>query len=255
MCWLDKSAQGWLPRLLMTRYLIPVCLAFASVVSACGSSTPEPEHASSEISSDEGEQLVSKKPEGVPSQCVQRMGACMPPITWAESVCQEVYPDLALYMFRKGTPWTRYYMRTGLNAVNGWGPTVDEDLVFQEEVIVINHRLRKDALDVEGSAGTFDVIRWNGSCVTLDVNEVTPKQPRRPKHSRVDFRALGEAMQEALLNDETIKQTYRERRKECRGASIGRVTKRCEVLDGQLGDVIAEYVRESSELPLPSAAP
>jgi hypothetical protein len=180
----------------------------------------------------------------------------MPPTKWAERLCQQgVYQDLALYMFRAGTPWTRFYMRTGLNAVNGWGPTVSEDLVSQEEVIPINFRRQSDSFQVEGSEGTYDVLRWNGSCVTLDVGEVTRIEPDRPRHSRVEWKALSEDMQQALLQDDEVGSVFHARRRECKGASIGRVTKDCEVLDKKLVDVIARYVRRARELPEPREHP
>jgi hypothetical protein len=235
----------------MKQPLLPLLIAGSLATTACGGSSAPAHQANTPDSADDSQTLSLAN---VPDQCIERKGACMPPTDWAKKVCEDFYPDLALYMFRKGTPWTRLYMRTGLNAVNGWGPTLDEDLVSHEEVLVINHRLSKDWV-VEGSDGTYDVLRWNGSCVTLDVNEVTPERPPRPKHSRVEWKALSERMQEALREDQRVLSTYRERRKECKGASIGRVTKRCEVLDGELGDVIAEYVRNQQDLPTPASHP
>lgn len=194
--------------------------------------------------------------DGVPSRCVVRKGACMPPIRWAEKLCKGgVYQDVALYMFRSGTPWTRFYMRTGLNAVNGWGPTVAEDLVAREEVIPINYRRQSESFQVEGSEGTFDVLRWNGSCVTLDANEITSDTPPRPRHSRVDWRELSEDMQTALLEDGEVESVYQARRRECKGASIGRVTKACEDLDRKLVEVVASYVRTAEQLPKPKNHP
>jgi hypothetical protein len=198
---------------------------------------------------------AAQSDEGVPNRCVQRKNACMPPIQWAEKLCGDVYPDLALYMFREGTPWTRFYMKLGLNAVNGWGPTVDEDMVAQEEVLVINHRLTRDSIEVEGSLGTYDVFRWNGSCVTLDVNEVTSRTPSSPRNSRIEWKALSNPMQEALMKDSTIANSFEERRKACKGASVGLVTQRCEELDKEFMHNVAEYVRNTEELPEPSALP
>lgn len=180
----------------------------------------------------------------------------MPPPRWAEKLCQGgVYQDLALYMFRSGTPWTRFYMRTGLNAVNGWGPTVAEDLVSREEVIPINYRRQTQAFYVEGSMGTFDVLRWNGSCVTLDANEVTTQPPPSPRNSRVEWRSMSDDMQRALLRDSEVEGVYAARRRECKGASIGRVSAECERLDKKLVDVIARYVRSVDSLPPPSERP
>jgi hypothetical protein len=226
---------------------------------ACGGSSAQPAVAAPDerASSAEQPELEPAASVGrVPTRCVMRKGACMPPMRWAERLCQGgVYQDLALYMFRAGTPWTRFYMRTGLNAVNGWGPTVAEDLVSHEEVIPINFRRQSESFQVEGSEGTYDVLRWNGSCVTLDANEVTVREPARPRNSRVEWKALSDEMQSALLQDSEVDSVYQARRRECKGASIGRVTRDCELLDKKLVEVIAEYVRTENELPEPKDCP
>lgn len=225
---------------------------------ACGSppaETAEPKAPVTQTISPSEAVAADQPDEAIPSGCVTRKNACMPPIKWAEKLCGGVYPDLALYMFQEGSPWTRFYMKVGLNAVNGWGPTVGEDLLAREEVLVINHRLARDSLEVEGSLGTYDVLRWNGSCVTLDVSEVTRSAPSDPKNSRIDFRALSDSMQDALKRNTRVVEMHEARRKECKGASIGRVTKRCEDLDRELGAVIAEYVRNTSDLPVPTTTP
>lgn len=229
------------------------------VVAACGGSAPpvktskssEPSHAG--VAS-QGSSLTEDNAE-VPERCIKRKGACLPPVKWAEKLCQDVYPDVALYMFRKGSPWERFYMRTGLNAVNGWGSTIAEDLVRGEEVIPINYRGNKDGFVVQGSEGTFDVLRWNGSCVTLDLAEVTKDQPGAPKVPRIEWRALSEPVQEALMADNRVASAVRSRQKECRGATIGRVTAECERLDRELGSVIARYVRDGGGVPLPPSHP
>ena len=180
----------------------------------------------------------------------------MPPISWAERLCQGgIYQDVALYMFQSGTPWTRFYMRTGLNAVNGWGPTLSEDLVYAEEVIPINYRAQTADFMVEGSEGTYDVLRWNGSCVTLDFSEITSQRPSAPQHSRVEWKELSEPMQHALLEDSEVERVYRSRRRECKGATIGRVSAECVRLDNELVKVIARYVRRTESLPQPAQYP
>jgi hypothetical protein len=219
---------------------------------ACGGEPPARAPEQSEVKT---EALSAKAEEPVPGRCVFRKGACLPPASWAEKLCNGVYQDLALYMFQEGTPWTRFYMKTGLNAVNGWGPTIAEDLVQGEEVLVINYRRQTEAFSVEGSLGTYDVLRWNGSCVTLDVGEVTTNKPRNPKHARIDWRSLSEEMQNALLVKPELGELYEERRKACKGASIGEVTAKCETLDHQLIDRVAMHTRGQRGLPKPKAHP
>jgi hypothetical protein len=66
---------------------------------------------------------------------------------------------------------------------------------------------------------------------------------------------MSEPMQNALLTDEEVHDVFSARRRECKGASIGRVTKDCEILDGKLVDVIAERVRTIRSLPEPVETP
>ncbi len=236
--------------------LVCVSVAFAA---ACGGSAPAVKTSKSSEPDDVGlaskESGLTESKEAVPSKCIKRKGACLPPVKWAEKLCQDVYPDVALYMFRKGSPWDRYYMRTGLNAVNGWGTTIAEDLVQGEEVIPINFRGQKDGFVVEGSQGTFDVLRWNGSCVTLDLAEVTKDRPGAPKVSRIEWRSLSDQVQSALMEDSRVAQAVNARQRECRGATIGKVSAECERLDRELGTVIARYVRDGGGIPLPPIHP
>ena len=239
-------------------FLSSLLVACSGALIACGGSPPA-KSASAEPGLKTRSSVVKSEPEptkeDIPSRCINRKGACMPPIKWAEKLCEDVYEDLAMYMFQRGSPWTRFYMRTGLNAVNGWGPTIDEDLLSQEELLVLNHRLRRDSLIVEGSEGTYDALRWNGSCVTVDINEVTAREPSRPRHARIDWRSLSEDMQDYLLADPTVHDVYMARRRACKGATIGRVTAECERLDGQLGDEVAEFVRNADGVPRPQKFP
>lgn len=225
--------------------------ASAVAALACGSAPPPETPQTSEVSAD----VEVSANEPVPSKCIFRKGACMPPVKWAERLCNGVYQDLALYMFQQGTPWTRFYMKTGLNAVNGWGPTIAEDMQRGEEVIVVNYRRNSESFSVEGSLGTYDVFRWNGSCVTLDVSEVTSDAPRSPKHSRIEWRSLSDEMQNALLRTPELGKLHEERRKACKGASIGEVTDKCERLDHELNDLVAKHTRTQRALPKPKLHP
>ena len=233
---------------------------FAVFAIACGGSAP-PVESGAKAKGPAGVKVAKRasksaaKEAPVPSRCIKRKGACMPPVKWAERLCQDVYPDLALYMFRKGSPWDRFYMRVGLNAVNGWGPTVPENLVQGEEVIPINYRGQRDGFIVEGSLGTFDVLRWNGSCVTLDLGEVTTNAPGQPKNPRIEWRHLSDSTQDALMANEEVADAVRSRQRECKGASIGKVTAECERLDRELAGVIARYVRNGGGVPLPQSHP
>jgi hypothetical protein len=71
----------------------------------------------------------------------------------------------------------------------------------------------------------------------------------------VEWRWLGEAMREALRSDGDVREAFVERRKECRGATTGLVTKECIKRDKYLMDAIVEYVRSGGDLPEPTEHP
>lgn len=240
----------------MKSRLFVVTVLTSCVAAACGGEEPAPKAPVAERPrADDDVQESQENTASIPSKCLDRKGACMPPIRWAERLCEDVYEDLALYMFRKGTPYTRYYMRIGLNAVNGWGPTIDENLVTGEEVLVVNHRLRRDTVQVEGSEGTYDVLRWNGACVTLDMNRVTKRKPSRVRNARIDWRSLDSRYQDLILADSDVAEAHERRRKACKGASVGRATGDCQALDGEFLEAVANYVRQTEELPQPNKFP
>jgi hypothetical protein len=62
-------------------------------------------------------------------------------------------------------------------------------------------------------------------------------------------------MQATLRKDKTVNDTYIARKKECKGVTMGAVSKKCEVLDKKLIDVTADFVRETSGLPQPAQQP
>ena len=233
-------------------------------VSACGA-PPTPEVPSPLVERDAEQTEDASEPAPLPPSTLEETqleapvdcptnGECLPPAAWVEKVCQEVNQDVALFMFRGNSPWQRVYLKMReVEAVNAsGGATVPGVIRYDEELIVMRHRGEgKDGMVVGDAGGSYDALRWNGSCVSLDGNEVTTRKPPRPKYSRVEWKWLGDAMRVALRDDETVLGTYRARRQECKGASMGAVTKKCERLDNKLVDVIVEHVRSGPELPRP----
>jgi hypothetical protein len=194
--------------------------------------------------------------QGVPETC-PASGECLPPAAWVKKLCDDVYQDVALYMFRNETPWQRMYLTRETDAMNAsGGASVVGRIAFDEEVIVLRHRVPKDdGVQISGEGGSYDALRWNGSCVSLDASEVTHERPPKPKASRVEWRWMSDQMVAALRKDSKIDEVYLARRKECKGVSVGRVSKRCEELDHELVDVVVAYVRAGHPVPQPGHQP
>jgi hypothetical protein len=103
-----------------------------------------------------------------------------------------------------------------------------------------------------GDTAGYDLLRWNGSCVTMHDGEFSTKAPRRREHARVEWRWLGDEVRTALQSDYNVKEAFVARRKECKGATIGQVSKKCVQRDQSLVSAIVDYVRAGGELPAPT---
>jgi hypothetical protein len=199
---------------------------------------------------------VAKAPPRVPNRCAADAAPCVPPVQWVDKLCANVYPDVALHMFAPGSPWQRIYMRKAAEPYNASGgmSRLGVRMTRGEEVIVLRrHEVRAD-YDM-ANLGGYDVLRWNGACATVHDGEYSTKVPRRVGHAPVEWRALGDSMQQKLEANPTLASVYDARRKECRGAVMGAVTDRCERYDREFTDEIVRYVREGGGLAAPDKAP
>lgn len=223
----------------------------ATAGSAAGDE-PDAEEASSETTtSDEGALAL-------PTECAGSADSCSLPPKYAKALCQDVYPDIALHLFHKGTPWRRAYLTRNTKAWNasGGASASEEELLFDEEVLIlIERKSNLGGMQVSGAGGGYEAMRWNGSCVTLSSEELTRTHPPKAKTAKVEWRFLGDAMQEALRSDEALNAAYRARRNECKGAVSGSVSLKCVKADTKLSDSIVQYVRDGRALGEPGKRP
>lgn len=229
------------------------------ILAACGSPEAPPRTAADAASG-----TLQPPPEQAPKvaslipECQSGADGCMPPSRWVDKMCGGVHPEVALHMFRGGSPWKRVYSKYRAPAFNGTGgPSISDDGIEKGEELIA---LRRNSEGRGSSAGEmtvgdtsgYDLLRWNGSCVTMHDGEYSEKPPRRRVHARVEWRWLGDSIQSALQTDGTIKEAFVARRKECKGATIGRVTKKCVEFEDSLVAAIVNYVRNGGQLPAPN---
>jgi hypothetical protein len=185
-------------------------------------------------------------------------GVCTPDEDFSKRLCAATFPDVALALFAKETPWTRAYMTASIDAWNAsGGRSARARLAQDEEVLVVAAREPKPAgIVMTGAGATYDVIRWDGSCVTLDAQEITMKRPTQPKRATVPWRHLSEATRDALLAAPKVASTERAMEKECKGesfvASASVLQKRngqCARADAAFNGAIVEYVKGGGRLP------
>ena len=238
------------------------------LVPACGSGTPQAEEASAPAASPPADATAAPADDAktaeagdgkIPDGCEGDAGACVMPREFVKRLCSKAYPDLALYFFRKGSPWRRAYV--GVKEVapfNGLsGPSAEEKLVFDEELIILSEKkAAAGGMQVSGASGsTFDLLRWDGTCATMNASELRFDSPPKPKHAPVVYRFLEDATQAVLEKDEKLASAVLTRKKECKGATMGNVSLKCEQADKKLNDMLVDAVRGNGAIPAPAKHP
>jgi hypothetical protein len=219
-------------------------------------SAEQPRRARSKSSRAEPKQKKRKRTAAIPKKCGRKRGECLPPQGWVKRLCEDIYPDVALHMFRPGTPWKRLYLLAGGDAFNasGGASLIGDRLERGEEVIALKRRNNDGELRVGDNAG-YDVLRWNGACATVHDGDFTTEPPREVRTSRVEWRRLGLELRNALEAQPEISEMYEARRKHCRGKSVGLVSAECEEYERKLVDEVIRYVQRGGKLPKPERAP
>ncbi|MEI9949384.1 MAG: hypothetical protein WDO74_10475 [Pseudomonadota bacterium] len=107
---------------------------------------------------------------------------CVPPPGWVQRLCEDVYPDVALNMFKPGTRWKRLYMLARAEPFNasGGASLLGDKLERGEEVIALKRRDNDGAMQVGDNAG-YDVLRWNGACATIHDGDSRAPRPARDR--------------------------------------------------------------------------
>ena len=227
---------------------------FVIACVACGGSAPAkapaPASASQHdtpISSDAPEPASTSSPTAMPgalpSACVDpSSNVCTPPNRFVERVCDKPHQDVALALLRGGTPFTRLYLRGRL-----------DELLFDEEVLALRfHAPSKTGMVVGNGTGTYDVLRWDGSCANgVEAEAVTRSRPPNPRSARVKWHRISPSLQDSIVaSSEDVKRAHAKRGKECRGAMTGEVSAACEKADAALAHAVVEYLRNGGTMPL-----
>ena len=194
--------------------------------------------------------------EPVPTKCFKSGATCSPDPKFVKRLCNGKFPSLGLYLF-SNPAWTRGYLTRRTQAWNASGGASDSGWVeFDEEVLILYARV-PDAggMQVSGAGGSYDALRWDGSCVTLQSEEVTMSKAPAPKYPAIDFRYLDDDTQEALRKDDKVNKAWQARRAECKGATSGDVSLKCVKADDALTKSVIGFVRGGGTIPQPKKLP
>ena len=195
---------------------------------------------------------------GVPTTCASRDASpCVPDPAFVKRMCNGSFPDVALVLMGKDTPFARMYMK---GDVDGWnadgGASARARLRFDEEMLVVRRRAAPTNGIVVGSGGGgYLVMRWDGNCYTLEDSDLTTKKPPSPKVPPIPWRLLSDRTKDALLKSPKVLAAYQKRGKECKGAISGEVTRACEQADTALSNAIVSEIRGGLTLPTPDRLP
>jgi hypothetical protein len=203
---------------------------------------------------------VDAPPEGLPSACaaegrVKDAKVCLPPSAFAKKLCGGSFPEVALGLFGKGTPWTRVWLAGEVDAWNasGGGLTHRAKLAFDEEVLVLSRHgaASMGGIVMTGAQASFEVLRSDGSCVSVMEGELTTKRPPAPKPASVPWTRLEEGTRRALLASPRVKGSLDALAKACAGPD----RKACDKADRTFSGAVFEAVRGGASLPVPGRRP
>lgn len=239
--------------------------ALVAFTICCGSAPPPPAdppktepESSAESKGAASTANANSAAKTLPTDCTpDEHKLCLPPAEWAESLCGGSFPEVALTMFGKGTPWTRGYLRRSVEAWNASGrASSNEKVEFDEEVILLVHKApATGGMVVSGATGSFQALRWNGTCVSLMGDEVTQRLPPKAKFAKIPWKTLDFKTREALMAQEKIGPLVEEQRKECKGSSMSEPSAACKKIDAKLSATIVEFIRSGGALPAPENIP
>lgn len=217
---------------------------------------------------DHGDEARSDEQAPVPTACgaegtLHTTKLCLPEPAYAKKLCSGIYPEVALGLFAKGTPWTRIYLAGEVEAWNAsGGRTHRAKLAFDEEVLVLGKHGAGagGGIVMTGAQASYDVLRWDGTCVSVMEGEVTTRRPPAPKPADVSFSRLEETTRHALLATAKVKSTHAALFKACSALASPSASsgdkKACEKADKAFSLAIVESVRSgAAALPSPARRP
>jgi hypothetical protein len=240
------------------------------VVASSGNEARSTTLLSAAISAPAGDTAMSapssetkSEPEAIPNACVGEQSMrdvtiCVPPGMFAKKLCGGIYPEVALTMFAKGTPWTRVWLAGDVEAWNASGGlTHRAKLAFDEEVIVLSRHSAGGGggIIMTGSMASYDVLRWDGTCVSVMEGELTTRRPPAPKPASVPWGRLEETTRRALLASPKVKATHDSLDKACASVSSPAEKRSCEKADKAFANAVADFVRSGGTLPTPARRP
>ncbi len=198
-------------------------------------------------------------PESLPKACAASAGdasACPLPPDFAERLCNGSYPEVALHLFAPNTPWKRAYLRRSFKAWHVGGRGELRELRANEEVLVLSTKAGAGAsLGMGGQA--FEVLRWDGTCVSLMEDEVSFHKPGAAVPANIQWKKLDPAFRTALGEDKQLEQLRAAWTRACDAPDADKEPgkTKCELALRRFSLAVAQSVGKGKPLPPPNSMP
>ncbi len=186
--------------------------------------------------------------------CASKEKPCLPEAEFVERLCQSRFASVAPYLFQKHTPFVRQYVKSHncelKSAFNG--PTGQQPIAFGEELLLLRVRRDAPAHAKQPAAENYDLLRWDGTCVTLPKHDMVPYLPGVPKAPPVEFDDFDTTMRAAVVRDKKLEVLHAARENACKQAAKGSA---CESAKKSLSDQLVISIRQGLRLPMPRERP
>ncbi len=244
------------------------------LTTACGSSVPAPheqppiKHSATRTkppvvheTPEKPEAAAASSPAELPHSCSGTGKDCYPPLDFVRRLCKKKYPGVAIVMFNKAAPWQHAYVKVKdvapFNSLGG--PSAHTRLEFLEEVLLLREReikKQQQQMMIMDVPVSFDVLRFDGTCVTLADDEFMTKKPYvRTRYAPVIWQQIDGRIRQALAQHSKVELAADAQEAACHGTFLAGGGEPCKDATQQLARAIIAVLSDGIDLPLPSQLP
>lgn len=234
-----------------------VAAMIAALGGGCGAAPPPPPAptvAPTVVASAPPPEPAAPVEHELPTACAEGT-PCVPPRDFAGRVCEGVYPEVALHMFAPKTPWKRAYLLKSFQAWHVGGHGDMRELRVNEEVLLLSVSRGGGEMQLGGKA--FDVLRWDGTCVSLMEDEITFQKPAGAVPANIAWKKLEPTYQAAFSEERSIESLRGAQARTCESPAAEQEPgkSKCELARRQLSLAIAQSIGRGKALPALSSVP
>ena len=190
----------------------------------------------------------------IPTYCASAAKPCVPPPDFVELLCRDRFASVAPYLFQKHTPFVRLHVKSrSVELGNSFkGPTGSNAVAFAEELVLLRVISESAENAKKPPLERYDLLRWDGTCLTLPKTDVVTYLPGMPQAAPVEFNEFDSTMRVALLRDKKIGKLHDDRERVCQQ---GQASEGCTKASKALSEGIVGAIRQGLRLPMPRERP